>query len=520
MRAMRRTEQPPKVFRRMAMTIFGGNLGGALVTFAYFRFLDTTALEGTAPLGLAEIAYFVLAFSLLSLLARMAAAAWWRPLGDGQQAIAEGPQAAHLRRRALMVPGFLALLSLVGWIIAAFLWGLVWPLLTGTFTLAGTLRQGFGIVFVSGILVTVYIFLATERIWRERLPQLFGRSDLSSSGAPRLRVRVRLVALFLLMAVLPIAVLSMATLVRANALFGADADSFNAILRNLVAVQSVLAVGGLLVALRLAGYVADSVARPLRHLRAAMASVEQGSLEVSCPVVSNDELGDVTEGFNRMVSGLREREEIRETFGKYVSPAVRDEILAGRAALSGGLREVTILFCDLRGFTPWVEATPPGEVVATLNAYFTEMDAAVRTNGGLVLQFIGDEIEAVFGAPVADARHADRALAAAIEMQARLQRWNTARRAAGKIELQHGIGIHSGTVVAGNIGSNERMSYALVGDSVNLASRIQSLNKDFGTRILVSAATFQQLTQAPEMRALPAVKVKGRAAEVGVYALD
>jgi hypothetical protein len=170
MRAMRRTEQPPKVFRRMAMTIFGGNLGGALVTFAYFRFLDTTALEGTAPLGLAEIAYFVLAFSLLSLLARMAAAAWWRPLGDGQQAIAEGPQAAHLRRRALMVPGFLALLSLVGWIIAAFLWGLVWPLLTGTFTLAGTLRQGFGIVFVSGILVTVYIFLATERIWRERLP--------------------------------------------------------------------------------------------------------------------------------------------------------------------------------------------------------------------------------------------------------------------------------------------------------------------------------------------------------------
>jgi class 3 adenylate cyclase len=186
---------------------------------------------------------------------------------------------------------------------------------------------------------------------------------------------------------------------------------------------------------------------------------------------------------------------------------------------AGVQREVTILFADLRDFTPWVEASPPADVVADLNAYFTEMDLAIRSHGGLVLQFIGDEIEAVFGAPIEDARHADAAVAAAREMGRRLDAWNAARRAAGKAGLRHGIGIHTGTVIAGNIGSSERMSYALVGDAVNLASRIQALNKDFGTQVLVSGATRSRLSLPVELEALPAVRVKGRSAEVAVFAL-
>jgi adenylate cyclase len=247
--------------------------------------------------------------------------------------------------------------------------------------------------------------------------------------------------------------------------------------------------------------------------------VQRGGLDARCAVVSNDEIGAVAEGFNSMVQGLREREAIRETFGKYVSPEVRDEILAGRVSGAGVQREVTILFADLRDFTPWVEASPPADVVADLNAYFTEMDLAIRAHGGLVLQFIGDEIEAVFGAPLADARHADAAVAAAREMGNRLDAWNTARRAAGKAGLRHGIGIHTGTVIAGNIGSSERMSYALVGDAVNLASRIQALNKDFGTQVLVSGVTHARLASPVGLEALPAVRVKGRSAEVAVFAL-
>jgi adenylate cyclase len=147
------------------------------------------------------------------------------------------------------------------------------------------------------------------------------------------------------------------------------------------------------------------------------------------------------------------------------------------------------------------------------------MDFAIRAHGGLVLQFIGDEIEAVFGAPIEDARHADAAVAAAREMGKRLDAWNSARIAAGKAALRHGIGIHTGTVIADNIGSTERMSYALVGDAVNLASRIQALNKDFGTQVLVSGVTHAKLSSPVGLEPLPTMRVKGRSAEVAVFAL-
>lgn len=505
---------------RMIATMLGGNLGGALLTFAYFRFLDPLALRGAAPLGAAEIAYFVAGFSLLSGIGRFVLARWTAPVMRSRGALPRGPEARNLRRRALLVPALFALMSFAGWVAAALIWSVMWPLLVGTFTPASALRQAFGIIFVAGTTVAVFIFLATERLWRERLPELFPAGDLDAAGAPRLRVQTRLVILFLLVGILPMAVLSVATLVRAYEMLGADAASFESMIRNLIAVQAVLVAAGLLMAIGMARYVTSSVAQPLRALQVAMARVEQGHLDVACPVVSNDELGSVAEGFNRMVGGLREREEMRETFGKYVSPEVRDEILAGRASLAGSQHEVTVLFADLRDFTPWVESTPASEVVAALNAYFSEMDGAIRAHGGLVLQFIGDEIEAVFGAPLAHPQHADQAVAAALEMQSRLAAWNALRRAQGKVELQHGIGIHSGAVVAGNIGSSERMSYALVGDTVNLASRIQALNKTFGTRILVSGATRALLTQARTLNALPAVQVKGRTAEVEVFSLS
>lgn len=220
-----------------------------------------------------------------------------------------------------------------------------------------------------------------------------------------------------------------------------------------------------------------------------------------------------------MVQGLREREFLRETFGKYVSPEVRDEILSGRLALEGQVREVSILFADLRDFTPWVEANEPQEVVRDLNRYFTEMNEAIRRYRGLVLQFIGDGIEAVFGAPVADPAHAEMAVRAALEMRGRLERLNAEREGAGKPPLRHGIGIHAGRVLAANIGSRERLSYALVGDAVNLASRIQDLNKQFGSDILVSGAAHGLLDGTFDLAPVAAVRVKGRSAETEVYRL-
>jgi adenylate cyclase len=504
---------------RMTRQTVLGNFAGALLTFLYFNFLDPLAHAGAPAVGPGIWIFFVVSFGLLVFVARTVVSRWSRPVIGLAGAPPPGPAGEELRRRALLLPGIFALISLAGWVAASLIWGVLWPLLAGEFTPVRALRQIFGMTFVTGPIVTAIVFFGVERIWREQLPRLFPQSDLSAVRVMRLRVRTRLVVVFLLMSLLPMAVLSVAALTRANALLGADAATAAAIMRNLFLVVALLFVGGLVVSVRLAGFVADSVAQPLRQVQAAMARVARGALDAHCAVVSNDEIGAVAEGFNRMVEGLRERESIREMFGKYVTPEVRDEILAGRASLAGGLREVTILFADLRDFTPWVESTPAGEVVASLNEYFGEMDAAIRAQGGLVLQFIGDEIEAVFGAPVRDPHHAESAVRAALAMRDRLDAWNAQRREAGKITLRHGIGIHTGTVIAGNIGSSERLSYALVGDAVNLTSRIQALNKDFGTDILVSGATCALIDRGYELKPLPAVRVKGRAAEVEVFSL-
>lgn len=511
---------PLSTRRALAGIVVAGNLGGALLTFAYFRFVDPTVNQGVAELGAAESVFFALSFGVLWTIWRAIAARWMRPVTYGAPA---DPVAAALderaRRRALLAPAFFAALSFCGWVVAAFVWGVLWPLLSGGFELGRALRQILAIMFVAGSFVTAIVFFGSEHVWRSELPRFFPRGDLSAARVPRLRVRTRMMVVFLLLSLMPLAMLAVAALTRANALLGADAEAAAGIVHNLIVVVAVLAAGGMVASVGLSALVADSVAAPLRDVQRAMAQVRDGALEVRCRVVSNDEIGAVAEGFNGMVEGLRERERIRETFGRYVSPQVRDEILAGRASAGGALCDVTILFADLRDFTPWVESHPAAEVVADLNAYFAEMDAAIRAQGGLVLQFIGDEIEAVFGAPLANARHADAAVAAARAMGARLEAFNAARMTAGKAALRHGIGIHSGTVIAGNIGSSERMSYTLVGDAVNVASRIQALNKEFGTTVLVSGTTQVQLASAADLSPLPAVKVKGRSSEVAIYAL-
>jgi len=193
--------------------------------------------------------------------------------------------------------------------------------------------------------------------------------------------------------------------------------------------------------------------------------------------------------------------------------AIPDEILAGRAGLPGQHFEVTILFADLRDFTPWVEATPLHEVVRDLGAYFTEMEQAIRGEGGCVLQFIGDEIEAAFDTQGARADHARRAVRAALEMRRRLAAWNVDR---GR-PLQHGIGVHTGLVLGGHIGSAQHASYLLVGDAVNLASRIQELTKEAGADILVSGSTRARLGEEVGVAGLPPVRLRGRSEQVAVY---
>jgi class 3 adenylate cyclase len=505
----------PEFTLRWITTI--GNLLGAIVAFVYFRVVDPSSV--LPPVRWIDVIISIILFALIVGAGVRLSVPWTRPLNRLADLPSLPPAEAELvRRRALLFPYFLAGLSFTGWTLAGLIWGVAWQLLAGVFTPYSSLRLLFGNTVIAGGTTVAFIFFASEHQWRRRLPEFFPAGDLSAvTRVPRLTVRVRLLAILLLIGLVPLAMLGMLAYTRAVALVGADPVAAAKIVDGLRVTILFLVGAGVVAAVGLSVFVANSVAAPLRDVEAAMAEVEGGRLDGRAPVVSTDEIGAVAEGFNRMLHGLREREMVKETFGKYVTPEIRDAILAGRVRGEGELIEATMLFADLRDFTPWVEATEPRQVVRDLNEYFTEMDQAIRAHGGLVLQFIGDEIEAVFGAPIAAPDHAGRAVHAAIEMRQRLQAWNARREAAGRTPLRNGIGIHTGTVLAGNIGGAERLSYALVGDPVNLASRIQGLTKDFKVDILISDATRSRLDGAVVVEELPAVRVKGRVEEVNVY---
>jgi class 3 adenylate cyclase len=253
----------------------------------------------------------------------------------------------------------------------------------------------------------------------------------------------------------------------------------------------------------------------------AMDEISRGNLEKQVPIVSSDEFARVAQKTNQMMLGLKERDFCRSSFDKYVSPEISRKILDDAIAPSGEILDVSVLFADLRNYTGFAEQRSPAEVVAMMNRYFSEMERVIRDNGGVVLQFIGDEIEAVFGAPKADADHPDHAVAAAVAMRESLQRLNAERRQQGEPEIQHGIGVHSGPVLAGNVGSAERKTYTMLGDTVNLASRLQVLNKQLETEILISGATRSRLVRSDvPLRSMGRHSIKGKTETVDVYAVE
>lgn len=215
----------------------------------------------------------------------------------------------------------------------------------------------------------------------------------------------------------------------------------------------------------------------------------------------------------------REKRRITQLFGRYVSKSVFDQLQANPslAALGGARREMSVLFSDIRGFTAASEHASPEAVVAQLNEYFTVMVRALHAHHGTLDKFVGDMVMGLFGAPVDDPSHADHAVEAARDMVRELARLNAKWRAEGRAPLDIGIGINSGEMIAGNIGADTIMSYTVIGDAVNLASRLESLNKEFKTRVIISDATRRQLTRSDDVAPLGEVTVKGRTQAVAIF---
>ncbi len=245
-----------------------------------------------------------------------------------------------------------------------------------------------------------------------------------------------------------------------------------------------------------------------RLLLHGLEHVENEDLETRVNLFSPDEFGVISEGVNKMIVGLRERRRIRELFGVYLSPEVSQAILEGKVALEGEAREVSILFCDIRDFTRFCTSRGPRQVVDRLNQFFSRMSVAIRAHGGTINKFLGDGFLAVFGAPVQQPDHARCAVEAALQIEKELAAFNTELRSSGEPEIEIGIGIDTGEVIAGNVGSTDRKEYTIIGDPVNRSSRIEQLNKSHATRILISARTHDG-SGLGGGRALEPVMVKG-----------
>jgi adenylate cyclase len=268
--------------------------------------------------------------------------------------------------------------------------------------------------------------------------------------------------------------------------------------------------------------IARSVSRPMRQLASHTKLVAAGDYTQRIKLPREDELGQLATAFNQMTAGLAERDRVRNLLGMVVSPEIATQLLQSDLKLGGEEREVTMLFCDLRDFTSFSEKMPPTEVLELLNRYLDRMSSIIEQQGGVIDKYIGDAILALFGAPVAIPNAAARAITTARAMGDALDELNMELVAEGRARLAFGIGINTARVVAGNMGSKTRLNYTVIGDGVNLASRLESQTKDpaYQTPIIVSEATARAAGEEHNLRCLGSVAVKGKAEAVKIYAVD
>jgi len=259
------------------------------------------------------------------------------------------------------------------------------------------------------------------------------------------------------------------------------------------------------------------ITRPVLRLVEGTKAIAAGNFQFFLKDSSRDEIGDLVDAFNQMARSLREKEQMKQAFVRYVAREVVDEIMKNpeQIALTGERREVSVLFCDIRGFTPLSERLSAEDVVHLLNEFYTLMIDTVFKHEGTLDKFLGDAVMAVFGAPVSRSDHSVRAIRTALAMQAGVKELSQKRVAEGKDPIEVGIGVSAGEAVAGSVGTESRMEYTVIGDRVNLAARLEA-NATPG-QILISQWTSEKVDKLVNARSLGYFKVKGKEEEVEVY---
>jgi len=266
-------------------------------------------------------------------------------------------------------------------------------------------------------------------------------------------------------------------------------------------------------------FFSKTLTNPVKALVSGVDRVREGDYAFRLAPSSRDEIGRLTVSFNGMTQGLEERDKIKTAFGKFVNKELAERVLKGDVKLGGEVRTATIFFSDIRSFTALSESMKASEVVDFLNEYMTIMVKCVESHHGVVDKFIGDAIMAIWGVPDRFGNDTENAVNAALAMRAALAEFNARRALSHKPRIRIGCGINTGEVVAGQIGSADRMEYTCIGDPVNLASRIEAANKLFHTDILISEAAQESVHRIFRVEPMKPIRVKGKEEPQQIYAV-
>ena len=518
----------PQVFQSRMTGLYlrnlSANLFGFLTIFALNFFTPLEFFDETRVLLFEEKGWplFFLIYPLVMLLILLIQSRIQKPISRASRLILTGQERipGELREKAekslINLPLILTLINVATYIVAP-----LFVILAIHLFLYASLTICFFLFFRSfmiGLISAGLSFFLLEKFSREHLiPLFFPRGRLARlPGTLKISIlrRIRLLnlagtlnpMLLLLVTLLFIAIEAKHSAISASQLAG-----------EIFLFTAVLSVIFIILAMRLNVLVGNSILEPLEEMLNVVEKLKDGHFDQQIRVLSNDEIGILGDVGNDMIRALVDRERIKDTFGKYVTPEIRDQILAGKIPLNGEKTEATLLFSDLRDFTTYVEENDPEEAIQSMRAYFTAMQRAIRFQQGLVLQYVGDEIEAVFGVPLKCEGHPDQAVKAALEMRKALEGLNELRVTRGKPPFAHGIGICTGEVLAGNTGSEDRLSYSLIGNTVNLASRMQNLTKSLHCDILISEETVKRLQEPFNLKEQPPQQVKGYSRPITVY---
>lgn len=255
---------------------------------------------------------------------------------------------------------------------------------------------------------------------------------------------------------------------------------------------------------------------PIKTLVGLTREIASGNFKIKITPKGHDEITELTKSFGKMAEGLAERDKLKETFNKFHSKEIADAILSGEIKLGGNRQKATVFFSDIRSFTSLSEELEAEQVVEMLNEYMTAMVSEITAHHGVVDKYVGDAIMAVWGVPMAKPGDAWNAVRASLAMRVRLEKFNQERISQKKKPICIGMGLHTGELIAGNIGSTEKMEYTVIGDTVNTASRIESLTKEFGTDLLISDDVYAQVKDKVLVEPVSA-NVKGKAKAVTAY---